>query len=154
MTTGYVIGVTSSGGGGGGGDITTGDFKITSPSGNYYNLYQDKGTSSGSADTTVATISIPTTPDGVYFVKSSISAIRTSGGGTAGDSAVYEIVSRFTMVSGSLAEMTEFSPITDESDMTWVVRHDFSGSNVLVIVNGTAGETINWYSNNTIERAI
>lgn len=71
---------------------------------------------------------------------------RRAGGtsGSEGDSAGYIVNGCYKNVNGTVSEVGETSIFSAEDQAQWTATMDVSGSNVVVLVTGAAGNTVNW----------
>lgn len=104
---------------------------------------------SGIVQTTDATettiITFPTSTDEAYYANVKITGRQsaTAGGGTVGDSAIYQLKQGFKNISGTLSALANNPDVLKvEDNNSWDVDLVESGTNITVTVTGIASATI------------
>lgn len=97
-------------------------------------------TSDGTS-TTIKAVPIPNNE--VALLEARVTGIRTSGAGSAGDSAYYVVRARVKNAAGTLSI---YNVISEESEdvQGWNAEWSASGSNALLQVTGAASTGITW----------
>lgn len=106
---------------------------------------------SGIVQTTDATqttiITFATSTDEAYYANVKISARQSasSGGGTVGDSAIYQLKQGFKNISGNLSALAGTPDrVQVEDNSSWDTDITTSGTDITVTVTGIASATIEW----------
>lgn len=95
--------------------------------------------------TQTALLSIPVVLNKTILIEAIIIARRTGGtSGSEGDSAGYVLNGCYKDVNGTVSEVGETSVFSAEDQAQWTATMDISGTNVLLLVTGASGNTVNW----------
>ena len=97
---------------------------------------------------------IPITSDGSFLCESRIIGRRSSGAGSAGDSANFIRHFRVKRISGVVTILNVQSTFTSKDNINYSLQIQVSGTNVLIYVIGVNSTTIQWngetYKNDNI----
>lgn len=111
-------------------------------------LQQQSIQTTSATQTSMLAITPPATGDGCLVVDLTVAANRSSGAGTAGDSAGYKIFATYKVTSGTMTLVGSLNLIyTAESVSTYDATLAVVSNQATVKVTGVASTTINWFAN-------
>ena len=96
-------------------------------------------TTSGATATTLDTVA--TTSDTSYFIKTKIIARRSDSGSETNG---YQLIATFQNVSGTVTQVTTTDRLEFENSSAWNAVFTISGTDILIVVTGETGKTIQW----------
>jgi hypothetical protein len=112
---------------------------------------QDAVVTSNNTATTIKTVPIPT--DSVVLIKSMINGRKSAGtgSGSIGDGACYERTFAFRNVSGTVTRIGKQTDFSADDVASWNADMVISGTNVLIQVQGSTDDTLNWEATSRIQ---
>ena len=113
-------------------------------------LLQDSIQTSDDSPTQAQTISIPT--NSVMVLETKVLGVRTDGlAGTVGDSASYHRIVRLKNIAGTLTMYNLQTIYTSEDQPAWNATFLLKGTDVQVMVLGSANNTVSWNISTQVE---